>query len=121
MLYAFPSFAAGSSLACKALRICLSFVPTRMAASLTVTAMRSSNGDLDDMVPTFLHPVAQSGLPLRFLNNGSRILVITQRHKLGMAKPIGSRPLQEFHLSNSLGTQPNALLHFLSGQFIAPT
>jgi len=26
---------------------------------------------------------------LRFLNNGSRILVITQRHKLGMTKPIG--------------------------------
>ena len=52
MLYAFPSFAAGSSLACKAFRICLSFVPMRMAASLTVTAMRSSNDDLDDMVPT---------------------------------------------------------------------
>ena len=44
MLYAFPSFAAGSPLACKAFRICLSFVPMRMAASLTVTAMRSSNG-----------------------------------------------------------------------------
>ena len=41
MLYAFPSLAAGSSLAYKALRICLSFVPMRMAASLTVTAMRS--------------------------------------------------------------------------------
>jgi len=27
----------------------------RMAASLTVTAMRSSNGDLDDTVPPFLH------------------------------------------------------------------
>jgi len=27
MLYAFPSLAAGSSLACKAFRICLSFVP----------------------------------------------------------------------------------------------
>ncbi len=50
MLYAFPSFAAGSSLACKAFRICLSFVPMRMAASLTVTAMRSSNGDLDDIM-----------------------------------------------------------------------
>jgi hypothetical protein len=50
MLYAFPSFAAGSSLACKAFRICLSFVPMRMAASVTVTAMRSSNGDLDDIM-----------------------------------------------------------------------
>ncbi|MGB2667062.1 MAG: hypothetical protein WAK48_23875 [Candidatus Acidiferrum sp.] len=54
------------------------------------------------------------------LNDGSRILVITQRHKLGMTKPIGSRPLQEFHLNNSLGTQPNALLHLLTSQFIAP-
>ena len=50
MLYAFPSFAAGSSLECKAFRICLSFVPMRMAASLTVTAIRSSNGDLEDTI-----------------------------------------------------------------------
>jgi len=50
MLYAFPSLAAGSSLACKAIRICLSFVPMRMAASLTVTAIRSSNGDLEDTI-----------------------------------------------------------------------
>jgi hypothetical protein len=35
----------------------LSFVPMRMAASLTVTAMRSSNGDLADIVPSFLHPI----------------------------------------------------------------
>lgn len=60
MLYAFPSFAAGSSLACKAFRICLSLVPMRMAASLTVTAMRSSNGDLDDTVPPFLHRTVES-------------------------------------------------------------
>ena len=26
-------------------------------------------------------------------DNASRILVITQRHKLGIAKPVGSRPL----------------------------
>jgi hypothetical protein len=58
---------------------------------------------------------------LRFLNDGSRILVVTQRHKLGMTKPISVRPLQKLHLSNSLGTQPNAFLHLLSCQFIAPT
>ena len=39
----------------------------------------------------------------RFLNDGSRILVITQRHKLGMTKPIGSRPLQEFHRTTASG------------------
>jgi len=50
MLYALPSLAAGSSLAYKALRICLSLVPMSMAASLTVTAMRSSNGDLEDTI-----------------------------------------------------------------------
>jgi len=50
MLYALPSLAAGSSLAYKALRICLSLVPMRMAASLTVTAIRSSNGDLEDTI-----------------------------------------------------------------------
>jgi hypothetical protein len=67
-----------------------------------------------------VHSTPES-LILRFLNNGSWIFVVTQRHKLGMTKPIGSRPFQEFHLNNSLGTQPNAFLHLLSRQFIAPT
>src|SRR5207249_9303152 len=65
--------------------------------------------------------VCSSDLNLRFLNDGSRIFVITQRYKLGMTKPIGSRPLQEFHLNDSFGTQPNALLHLLSRQVITPT
>lgn len=37
-----------------------------------------------------------------------------------MPEPISRRPLQEFDLRNGLGPQPNAFLHFLGGQFVAP-
>src|SRR6516225_8463487 len=81
-------------------------IPKRVRRSLTATEALRFTFD-----PGF------TPCNLRFLNDGSWILVVTQRHKLGMTKPIGSRPLQEFHLNNSLEPQPNAFLHPLRSQF----
>jgi len=38
-----------------------------------------------------------------------------------MPQPISRRPLQKLNLSNSLGAQPNAFLHFVSRQIFTPT
>ena len=38
-----------------------------------------------------------------------------------MPEPISRRPLQELNLRDSIRSEPHAFLHFLCGEFIAPS
>ena len=57
----------------------------------------------------------------RLFNYVSRILVVPECCEFRMPEPIRFCPLQEFYLSYGLGAKPNAFLHFLGSQFVAPT
>src|SRR2546430_14423023 len=52
-----------------------------------------------------------------FLYDVSWVFVLPQPRKFCVPEPISSRPLQKINLFNRLGSQPNALRHFLRREF----
>ena len=67
----------------------------------------------------FLTKASPEAFNLRFLNHFSRILIVTQRHKLGMPQPVSFGPLKKFHDDYELGTDPDAFLHLLGIENLA--
>src|SRR5216684_9161262 len=63
----------------------------------------------------------RSGFSDVLLNHDSSVFVLPQPHKFCMPKPISRRPLQKLNLCNGLRAKPDAFLHFLGSQFVAPS
>src|SRR5436309_13781849 len=56
-----------------------------------------------------------------FLDDVSWVFVHPQPRKFCVPEPISWRPLQKINLCNRLGSQPNALRHFLRREFVGPS
>src|SRR5690242_7026033 len=89
----------------------IGFGPTRVRSSF-------------DMKPT-MHGLMASKLSSSVIsvlfNHVFRILIVSQTNELRMPEPICLCPLQVFYLGDSLRAKPDAFLHFLGSQFVAPT
>jgi hypothetical protein len=58
---------------------------------------------------------------LRFPNHLRRIFVVSECDELGMSQVISPGPFQELDLRDYFRAHPNALLHFLCGESLAPS